>query len=246
MDSAKAIDKPKEIDTAAILAVLTEGNLSRLTLPQRVDYLNALCAGVGLNPLTQPIQFHTYQGKTVPYATKGAAEQLRKIHGVSVKIVDRRKDGDLFIVTAQATTKDGRTDESLAALDVAGLAGERLANALMKTETKAKRRVTLSIIGLSILDETELEDMRRAEASGAEKIVAVIQDTEQAQAAPAPVWKYDIRKLEDKARSWSESHLASIGAIYDTEKELWVSPQRVKKLENYQVSEGAGEGAAHE
>jgi hypothetical protein len=37
------------------------------------------------------------------------------------------------------------------------LKGDALANALMKSETKAKRRVTLSIAGLGWLDETELE-----------------------------------------------------------------------------------------
>jgi hypothetical protein len=40
---------------------------------------------------------------------------------------------------------------------VGHLKGDALANALMKAETKAKRRVTLSIAGLGWLDETELE-----------------------------------------------------------------------------------------
>ena len=35
-----------------------------------------------------------------------------------------------------------------------------LANAIMKAETKAKRRVTLSICGLGMLDETELETIK--------------------------------------------------------------------------------------
>jgi hypothetical protein len=42
------------------------------------------------------------------------------------------------------------------------LKGDALANALMKPETKAKRRVTLSIAGLGWLDETELETIRDA------------------------------------------------------------------------------------
>jgi hypothetical protein len=42
---------------------------------------------------------------------------------------------------------------------VKGLSGEALANALMKAETKAKRRATLSICGLGMLDETEVEDV---------------------------------------------------------------------------------------
>ena len=42
------------------------------------------------------------------------------------------------------------------------LKGDALANALMKAETKAKRRVTLSIAGLGWLDETELDTIAQA------------------------------------------------------------------------------------
>src|SRR6202008_2665643 len=40
--------------------------------------------------------------------------------------------------------------------------GEALGNALMKASTKAKRRATLSICGLGMLDETELETIPTA------------------------------------------------------------------------------------
>jgi hypothetical protein len=43
------------------------------------------------------------------------------------------------------------------AVSLVGLRGEALANAIMKAETKAKRRATLSICGLGFLDETEIE-----------------------------------------------------------------------------------------
>ena len=46
---------------------------------------------------------------------------------------------------------------STGAVPIAGLKGEEFANALMKAETKAKRRATLSICGLGVLDETEVE-----------------------------------------------------------------------------------------
>jgi hypothetical protein len=39
------------------------------------------------------------------------------------------------------------------------LKGEALANAIMKCETKAKRRVTLSICGLGLLDELDVETL---------------------------------------------------------------------------------------
>jgi hypothetical protein len=48
-----------------------------------------------------------------------------------------------------------------------GLKGDALANALMKAETKSKRRVTLSICGLGMLDETEVDtipDARKVES----------------------------------------------------------------------------------
>jgi hypothetical protein len=53
----------------------------------------------------------------------------------------------------------GRTDAAKGAVNISGLKGEALANALMKAETKAKRRATLSICGLGFLDETEVEDI---------------------------------------------------------------------------------------
>ena len=44
------------------------------------------------------------------------------------------------------------------------MTGIDYANAVKKSETQAKRRVALSIVGLGILDESELDDMKRARA----------------------------------------------------------------------------------
>jgi len=52
---------------------------------------------------------------------------------------------------------DGRSDESIGAVALGSLKGEAYANAIMKAETKAKRRVTLSVCGLGMLDENEVE-----------------------------------------------------------------------------------------
>ena len=82
---------------------------------------------------------------------------MRKIHGVSITNFKAEQIGDLFVCTATGQSRDGRTDTSTGAVPVAGLAGENLANALMKAETKAKRRLTLSLCGLGLLDETEVE-----------------------------------------------------------------------------------------
>jgi hypothetical protein len=51
------------------------------------------------------------------------------------------------------------------AVPIAGLRGEARANAMMKAETKAKRRATLAICGLGMLDESEMSGLP-AEALG--------------------------------------------------------------------------------
>ena len=51
---------------------------------------------------------------------------------------------------------DRYTDED-GAVTIDGLKGDALANAIMKAATKAKRRAVLALLGLNMLDESELE-----------------------------------------------------------------------------------------
>ncbi len=126
-------------ETKDIERVLIHGDISGLNEEQRVRYAQAVCDSVGLNLLTKPFEFMKLNGKTVLYATKGATDQLRKIHAISSKIVTCSKIDDIYIVTCQGTAKDGRTDESTGAVNIKGLQGEALANAMLKAETKAPR-----------------------------------------------------------------------------------------------------------
>ena len=147
------------VDAALLETVLLRGDLGAMKAPERMNYYRAVCNSLGLNPLTRPFDFLSLQGKTVLYAKRECTEQLRKIHGVSVTIVDRSIVDDVYIVTARAKDKSGREDESTGAVLIGGLKGENKANAFMKAETKAKRRVTLSICGLAFLDETEADSV---------------------------------------------------------------------------------------
>lgn len=144
-------------DAEAIESVLVNGDLAKLTPAMRVAYYNRVCESLGLNPLTKPFDYISLNGKLVLYAKRDATEQLRSNRDVSVMIVARELVEDCYIVTARASLPTGRQDESIGAVNIAGLKGEARANALMKAETKAKRRVTLSICGLGLLDETEVE-----------------------------------------------------------------------------------------
>jgi hypothetical protein len=69
---------------------------------------------------------------------------------------------DVFVVTAKGHDKSGRSDSATGAVTVGSLKGDALANQIMKAETKAKRRFTLSICGLGFLDETEIETIPKA------------------------------------------------------------------------------------
>ncbi len=143
--------------------VITMGDLAELKPVERTQYYVKVCESLGLNPLTQPFMYVRLNGKLTLYARKDTTDQLRKLQSVSVVIASREKADDIYIVTARATTPDGRCDESTGVVSLGGLKGEALANALMKAETKAKRRVTLSICGLGWLDETEVGDVRGAQ-----------------------------------------------------------------------------------
>lgn len=143
---------------AAVLEqVVIQGDLSKLQPAERVAYYKTVCESVGLNPFTKPFEYINLNGKLTLYAKRDATDQLRAINGVSVEITSREMhDNGIYVVTARARDKHGRTDEAIGAVSIAGLKGDALANAIMKCETKAKRRVTLSICGLGWLDETEV------------------------------------------------------------------------------------------
>ena len=136
-------------------AAVMDGNLESLSPPERVALVKQVCDSVGLNPLTQPFQYIRLSGKLTLYARRDATDQLRKVHNVAVTIVSRETVNDCYVVTARATMPNGRTDESTGVVPIGNLKGEALANSFMKAETKAKRRVTLSICGLGFLDESE-------------------------------------------------------------------------------------------
>ena len=181
-------------ETAKVIEqVLVMGDLARLTPEQRNVYYKSVCESVGLNPLTRPFEYITLNGKLTLYARKDCTDQLRKLHGVSIRIASRETVDGVVIITAQATDKTGRIDESTGAVASGNLRGEALANCWMKAETKAKRRVTLSLCGLGFVDESEIESIPNARIGepmpaptrGADRLLA--EPVAQPQRAPEPV-----------------------------------------------------------
>ena len=154
----------REQEFAIIEQVVIQGDLAKLSPEQRVMYYRKVCDSVGLNHFSTPFQYLNLQGKLSLYANKSCTEQLRTMHSVSIEELDGKLIDDIYVVTAKARNKNGRVDQSTGAVVISGLKGDAKANAIMKAETKAKRRVTLSICGLGMLDESEIDSIPKAQA----------------------------------------------------------------------------------
>lgn len=159
--------KEQDDTQAAIMAIIRRGGTAGLTPEEKARYLQALCKSLGINELTMPIQFITFQGKEIAYVTRGATDQLAAKHNVSRFVVEGPclKDFSgtkLLYCRVEAKMPNGRCDTSIAT------SSARIdENSLMKVESKAKRRATLSILGLGMLAEEEADDLSASQSGPA-------------------------------------------------------------------------------
>ena len=135
---------------------------------------------MGLDPFTKPFDILRLNGKEVLYCTRSGTQQLNKLHKVSHLITSRdtNQDAGVYIVTSKASLPDGRCTESIGAVNIQGLKGEAYANAIMKAETKAKRRATLDLLGLGVLDESEAESIPNATTVALQTMVEALPQME--------------------------------------------------------------------
>jgi hypothetical protein len=135
---------------------------------------------MGLDPFTKPFDILRLNGKEVLYCTRSGTQQLNKLHKVSHLITSRDTNAEagVYIVTSKASLPDGRCTESIGAVNIAGLKGEMYANAIMKAETKAKRRATLDLLGLGVLDESEAESIPNASTVALQTMVETLPQME--------------------------------------------------------------------
>lgn len=150
------------LDAEVVEKLVVEGDLKGLTSEQRVMYYTRLCESLGLNPLNRPFQYITLNNKLTLYATKIATEQVRANWGMTEVEMTREVIEGMYVVTATYETAGGRRESSTGVVAIDGLKGEARANAMMKAETKAKRRVTIALCGLGFLDETEVATIPNA------------------------------------------------------------------------------------
>jgi hypothetical protein len=103
-----------KVDPEAIGRALMAGDLAKLSPEDRVQYYFALCRSSGLNPLTRPfIVIQSDGGELTWYPTRECAEQLRKLHRVSMTVLSRERTEDgLYVVTVEARMPDGRVEQA--------------------------------------------------------------------------------------------------------------------------------------
>jgi hypothetical protein len=146
---------------AEVVALVTKGDLSKLSNEELVRVYIARCDALGLDVRATPFELINFKGKTQLYPKKEAAEQLRRINGISTKIVEEViTEQGILRVRIEGRDKLGREDEEVAALFVKGMSGQDLADAMMKVITKAKRRLTLSMCGLGQMADIDDDDPR--------------------------------------------------------------------------------------
>ena len=202
------------VPVSGIEQVLIGGDLAKLSPDQRVNYYQAVCSSLGLNPLTQPFAYITLNGKLTLYARKDAADQLRRLRSISISKPEIQFQDEWIIVTVEARDADGRSDSDVGVVNKKDMRGD-FGNALMKAVTKAKLRVTLSICGLGMLDETEVETIPNAKVEQVEIVHAqpVLEAPAPAPAEPEPATVSD-RWVEDAAalkRFWAWASQQGLG-----------------------------------
>jgi hypothetical protein len=107
-------------------------------------------------------------GSLIIYANRSASDQLRKTHNLRIEtlydgplMIGEEIRKDVWISRVRVQDPAGRYEDHVGAVDIDGLTGTALANAIMKCATKASRRGTLAFCGLSMPDESEVETFAR-------------------------------------------------------------------------------------
>lgn len=138
-------------------------NLDSLTEEQRMQHYINVCEYLGLDPKAGLLRYEmmddgsgTGTKHLVLYATKGATDRLRDIHGISVLEMTEKVHGGAVTYTAKGQNKAGRTDIAVGAATLEGVHGKKIGDAFMAAQTRASRRLTLQMAGTGLLDESEV------------------------------------------------------------------------------------------
>lgn len=222
-EAPPAVRSEKVLLEQSIRALIVGGDLSRLSEEQLATYYQFRCEELGLSAASQPFSVLRLSGKLVLYMTRGGTDQLAAIHRLNRKIVDGPRVIDVqgtkvVYAMCEVTHPNGRFDTSIATLPLTDPT-----MVFMRAETKAKRRATLSILGLGMLDESEVEDIPLSEKSSehlpalpahSEKVSEsrVVVSSPEEQPAQVPLEDAIAEDLVADSKAWLD-HLAKAETV---------------------------------
>lgn len=233
----------KESGAQSLEKVLIGGDLAALSPQERIMYYKQTCESLGLNPLTKPFEYIKLNGKLTLYARKDATDQLRQLHGVSIEKPEIQQIDNLIIVTVSARDKNGRSDSDIGVVGKNDMNGNA-ANALMKAVTKAKRRVTLSICGLGMLDETEVETIPTAAPAEIEPVMSPEDEAAIISLRQQMNELLDKSGVTDTKKQAGLAKFDSFRRINEMEDAVAVMRRKVEKAERETLSQEIYEGLA--
>jgi len=178
-----------QIDTQTtarvVESLVLRGDISALNPEERSRFYLQICDSLGLAPATLPFAILRLNGKEVLYPTRAATDQLAAFHRLTREIVDGPRLIDIggakiVLAVCRATHPNGRIETATGMVPLKSGA-EDVCNSFLKAETKAKRRATLSLLGLGMMDESELDTVPAHLKSAAPPIVL----QQQPEATPA-------------------------------------------------------------
>jgi hypothetical protein len=155
---AEQLSKLKQI----LNLISPSGSIKHLPRGDQRILIMKLCNFFGLNPLTNPFLIVRFaDGDEKIYVTRDGCNQLRHklaidTYGLRVEFIEEK----LVISVISGKNKHGRVSDESGSVSLVGLTDAQKADAVMKSTTKAKRRLTLDLSGLSVLSDVEVADMQ--------------------------------------------------------------------------------------
>ncbi len=184
----KEIIKTDSVNTEEITSVSSSAMVASFTRDwtnvsekDRIRAVVAMCKVLNISPALNPFYFINLpeQGKTpartILYPGSESTALIAKGNNISLQITNKwlDKESNIYFVEGYGIDGAGRKIENIAATYMAGyngvLTGQHRANAMMKTVTKFQRRTVLSMVGLSIPDDDEIERLHEARVINASR-----------------------------------------------------------------------------
>jgi hypothetical protein len=162
---------PAEAATIAEKVIAENGDLYQLTPIERKKYYLGMCSRYGLDPFSSPFDYLSqkmkdkdgqYRDRITLYPNQRASNFFAQQHHISVTISSKEFADGLWVVTAIAKGRDGRSMEDVGAVQVT----ERInrGDALKKAISQARRRAVLALCGFSDRDDSAYGTPIAAEA----------------------------------------------------------------------------------